>query len=153
MKFYPKLKIFKNSTGRNTFDGKVARSYDWYVYAVVLSNDTVVMVEKSYGSTTSKHMNEFHSLIGYDRKFLRVLAPRGLNNFRDAAASIKSEIEEIQEQLLSKRIKKIQERHDRIAELQKQLETLAMIQAEFPWLESEHRRAMSGTSRNGRCGF
>jgi hypothetical protein len=118
MKYYPRLKMFKNSSGTNTFDGHEARSYDWYVYAYVI-NGKVWKVEKAYSSTTAGHMADFATLAGYDA--IRIMAPRGLNNLDDARLAISREIAELREQLLNKRNRNKEARQDRIDALEKML--------------------------------
>jgi len=126
LRFYPKLKVFKNSTNSNVFDGTVARSYRWYVYAIVRPNGEIVMTENSYGPTTSRHMSEFTSLV--DRsKIKRVRASRGLDNLNEVTAEIKASIANLESDLLNKRNRNIESRKDRIAELQQQLLTVAAL--------------------------
>lgn len=128
MKFYPKLKMFKNSNATNTFDGFEARSYSWYVYAYVIDNK-VWICENTYSPTTSKHMGEFRSLVGYETEKTAIYAPRGLNNLGDARKSIASEISRLETELLSKRIRNRQERLDRIESLKIMLTNCDQLEA------------------------
>lgn len=116
MKYYPKLKMFKNSNATNTFDGFEARSFSWYVYAYVINGKTWIC-QNTYSPTTSKHMSDFRSLVGYDTEKTEILAPRGLNNLADARRAIKGRIEELETELKSKRVRKREERLNRIEEL------------------------------------
>lgn len=146
MRYYPKLKIHKNSTGRNTFDGKEARSYGWHVYAIVLSNGEIVEVEKAYSSTTSKHISEFRSLIGYDKVVHCLQAPQGLQDLDSAKRSITRDIGDLEEQLQSKRIRNVQQRKDRIAALQKQLLLIETVKADYPNIRE--KRCMPASNQN-----
>jgi hypothetical protein len=127
MRYFPKLQIFKNSTGINTFDGREARSYRWYVYALVLSDETIVMVERPYSPTTGKHMSAFRSLMGH-ADILRVLAPRGLGELETATRAIKGEIATLKVELLNKRNRNREGRLARIATLQDQLKIVKRVQ-------------------------
>ncbi len=127
MKYYPKLKMFKNSSASNTFDGVEARSYQWYVYAYVI-DEVVYRVEKSYSSTTSKHISSFNSLAGWNTLSLYIRAPQGLNTPGAAEYAIKDEIAELEEQLTNKRNRNRQQRLDRIEVLKNQLVLLAQLQ-------------------------
>ena len=56
IKFYPRLKIFKNSTGNVTFDPKKveALSYNWWVFVKKIKGK-VVFNDYRYSNTTSAH--------------------------------------------------------------------------------------------------
>lgn len=127
MKYYPKLKIFKNSSATNTFDGFEARSYEWYVYAYVIDN-VVYEVEKSYSPTTSGHISTFSSIVGHDMPRIYILAPNGLNNRDSARKEILEAIETLNEELANKRNRKRQERMDRIEILKLQLTHLDQLE-------------------------
>lgn len=125
MKYYPRLKIFKGSSGNNTFDGLEARSYEWYVYAYVFK-DKYYEVEQSYSPTTNRHISVFHSLVdGLDRVYIK--APVGLNHLDRAKESIESEIKDLNDQLNNKRNRNIERRKNRIERLEKMLLDLAEL--------------------------
>lgn len=78
MKYYKKLKIYKNSTGSNYYDPQKqeAFSYKWWRYLQVI-NGVLVFNDYDYSVTTSQHQSALLSIIGY-RTAYRVSAPRGL---------------------------------------------------------------------------
>lgn len=125
LRYFPRLNVFKGSN--NCFDGRVALSYGWYVYARRLVDGTYVMVENNYSQTTSKHKNDFHRLVGWDSTFRYVLAPGGLGDLDGAKLAIKAEIKKLQTELRSPRIRDRDSRNARIANLREQLRTIAMI--------------------------
>lgn len=131
MRYYPKLKIFKSSNGNNTFDGKLAHSYEWYCYGMLLSNGDIVEVEKSYSNTTTQHMYAWRNLIDSDRIKYRISAPEGLTDLGAAKESIEDEIAELNKQLANPRNRARQRRIDRIAQLEKQLALLPMLAGEL----------------------
>lgn len=122
MKFFPRLQVFKNSTGRNVFDGTRATSYDWYTYAYVFEKDgeqEIYMVEKSYSPTTSQHMGEFRKLLGFPAT-KKILAPQGLGNLEGTLRAIREEILVLEWELKNPRCKK-DKRLERIETLQAQI--------------------------------
>ena len=58
MKYYKKLKVYKNSTGSNVVDleNMIATSYGWWPY-LKLINGKVVFNNGTYSPTTRKHQN------------------------------------------------------------------------------------------------
>lgn len=127
MRYYPKLQIFKNPNGTNRYDGKVATSYDWYTYAIVLNDKEIVLVEKAYSNTTSKHISNFQSLVGYDKTYYRVNASQGLGNLDVAIREINDEIKQLQAELLNPRNRNLDKRRYRISKLQEQLLTIQRL--------------------------
>lgn len=119
LKYRPKLKMFKNYNGTNTFDGFEARSYSWYVYAYVIEGQGF-MVEKAYSSTTGTHMAELNEVLS-GMPVTRILAPSGLNNLSTAVKEINDEIGELEVELTNKRNRNIQQRKDRIENLKTML--------------------------------
>lgn len=122
LKFFPRLKVFKNSTGRNVFDGTRSTSYDWYTYAYVFEKDgeqEIYMVEKAYSSTTGQHMGEFRNLLGFPET-KEILAPQGLSNLGAALREITREMNVLNDELKNPRCKK-ERRLKRIETLQAQI--------------------------------
>ena len=64
MEFSPRLNIFKNGRGKNTFDlfELEATSYGWWVYLKVI-NGCLVFNNYSYSNTTSKHQSDCRYLL------------------------------------------------------------------------------------------
>jgi hypothetical protein len=105
MKYFPKLKVWKNSNGNCTFDGKEAFSYNWYCIALVLDDGRIVVNGHNYSSTTANHINDVRRLLGYDN-IIHLTAPRGLKNTEATEKSLLSEIEDIKEKLPRARARK-----------------------------------------------
>lgn len=130
LKFFPRLQVFKNSTGTNVFDGTTAKSYDWYTYAYVFKEgeeQVVFTCENSYSSTTAKHMSELRNLLGYPKE-LRILAPQGLSNLGAALREINHAINMLNDELKNPRCKK-PKRIERIVQLQEQVKYVEMLQS------------------------
>lgn len=132
LKYKPKKKLFSNSNGTNTFNGHVAISYGYYVYAIILQDGRVVEVEKSPSPTTSGHMGAFWSLAGVDyRNILRIQgAHAGLRDLNDVRKGISYSIAKLEKELLNKRNRNIESRKSRITELQEQLTLVDVIAAD-----------------------
>jgi hypothetical protein len=64
LKFRPRLKIYKNSSGRNTFNPETceAHSYGHWKY-VTKVNNTIIFNDYTYSMTTNKHQSEMRSLL------------------------------------------------------------------------------------------
>lgn len=131
MKFYPRLGIFKNSTGVNTFDGTRAFSYDWYCYALKLADGRWAVVETAYSNTTGKHISEWFSLTGvrWD-SVVRVHAPRGLTDTQAMRDGIAYEQNKLREEMARKGAHKTTNarRLQRIADLEAMLDVVTLIE-------------------------
>lgn len=130
MRYYPKLKIFKSSNGRNRFDGREARSYDWYVYAVKMTDGTVAEVRKSYSNTTSGHISKFWSIVGYKTPSIYITAPQGLGNLDRARNEIAYEIKRLETELANPRNRARQRRLDAIANYRTELRNIDRLEAD-----------------------
>ena len=97
MKFYPRLKIWKNATGTATFDGKEGYSFNWYCIALVLPDGREIVNRNTYSSTTAKHIGEVRSL--FDHECLSLTAPRGLKNTSATERALVSEREVVKGKL------------------------------------------------------
>lgn len=64
MKYKPRLKVYKSSTGKNVYNPETrqAYSYDWWRY-VDFKKGKVIFNNASYSKTTNKHQSECRSLL------------------------------------------------------------------------------------------
>jgi hypothetical protein len=107
MKYFTKLKIFKNSTGTNTFDGKRAWSYGHYPYAYVLSDGTCLVTSNPYSSTTGGHVRELVKLRNYEKiVYISSRKEFGMTFNTDALAeAVNEKIGEAEAKISSNRVK------------------------------------------------
>ena len=85
MKYFKRLKIYKSSTGNNTFDPltKKAHSYNWWLYCTKSPcGEYVIFNNTTYSSTTSKHQRDTWSLLGNNYKMIV------LNNTRQSLGNL-----------------------------------------------------------------
>jgi hypothetical protein len=140
LRYYPRLKLFKQPNGRNWFDGVEARSYGWYQYAHVLLNGEIVEVSKSYSNITTQHMSAFYYLMGPAK--YRVLAPRGLDHLGTARDAIKYEIKRLEGELKNPRNRNRQGRMDEIARLKAMLPVIKMLEKDVAARKRIARKAI-----------
>lgn len=129
MRYYPRLGIYKSPTGNNTFDGHEARSYNWYVYAVVALNGTVYRTAQRYSVTTSKHESEFSGMVPGNT--VRILAPNGLKDMDSARAAIADRIATLTAELANPRNRARQRRMHEIERLQAMLPACDALEADY----------------------
>lgn len=130
MRYYPRLKIFKNSTGRNEFDGHEATSYGWYVYGVLLLDGRKVRNTHSYSMATSKHIWEGMAIMG-DGETLGIEAPRGLRNLDDVRSHLTYQITKLEGELANPRNRARQRRIDAIARYREMLVNCDILDADY----------------------
>lgn len=74
MKYRPRLKIYKSSTGKNTFNPQTnqAHSYDWWLYVTPFKmkhgGEILLFNNHNYSMTTNGHQSETSSLLEYELK-------------------------------------------------------------------------------------
>lgn len=80
-KFYPRLKMYKNSTATLRYypDRQIAFSYRTYeIYKII--NGVRCLNTHSYSVTTAKHVSILWKHFNYDRNIFAFEAPRGLQD-------------------------------------------------------------------------
>ena len=77
-KYYPRLKIYKNSTGTFTYNPETgeAHSYTWWKFAMVYKGVRIFNGYR-YSPSTGRHQYDYISIVDFDRG-LYVHIPQGL---------------------------------------------------------------------------
>jgi hypothetical protein len=154
MRYFPRLKVFKNSSGTNVFDGHEARSYGWYTYAVKLLDGRVVVNGCKYSAATAKHILSGCHII--DAPEIYVDAPRGLNDQDAARRHIEHKIAELEAELANPRNRDRQRRIDAIARYKTQLTNLDILAADYSARAADctecGEAADNGEGYDGLCG-
>jgi hypothetical protein len=104
MKYFKRLKIWKNSTGECTFDGKRGYSYRWFCICFVLPDGRKVINTHRYSNTTARHISDVNRILEY--KTIGLKAPRGLTDTEATKRSLLAEKEDLTARLENKRVKK-----------------------------------------------
>jgi len=128
LKFFPRLNVWKNATGKVFFDGTKAFSYSWFCIALVLPNGKKVINSHNYSNTTMKHIGDMRKHFEYE--YMTLNAPRGLLDIEATAMALDSEEKDLKEQLENPRNKK-EGRLARLAEIKQERKLNALIAKHF----------------------
>lgn len=97
MKYFKRLKVWKNSTGTNEFNPETmaAHSYGWWMYVKQYGN-LIVFNNHSYSPSTSKHQRATKQVLGYDRSDMIYINTRkslSSTSLSDIVVLLESQIE------------------------------------------------------------
>lgn len=118
MKFKVKANVFESA--QCTFDGSIAVSYGWYIFARRMADNTWLFTSHRYSMQTGRHINEVRGLL-YGETINYVDAPGGLDHPESVRNEVMYSIRDMEAQLANKRNRNLEWRRSRLERLQAQL--------------------------------
>src|SRR5574338_865594 len=133
MRYYSRLKQYKNSSGTNVFNAvtQIATSYDWWIYLKRI-NGRLVFNNYTYSNTTAKHQSKMRQLLrqlGLEID-LFIEAPNGLQDLNSAIQYYNYKIKKLDEAIDNPKSKNETnvERLKKIEHYMAKIETIKMLQ-------------------------
>lgn len=133
MKFYPRLNIWKSSTGALTYnpETKEAYSYRWYCLAKKYNKRGMVLNTYSYSVSTARHVRNMRQFfIENGIKYTEIEAPRGLQDLEAACMGYQHDIYALQAAIEKKGSRKAtnEERKEEIKRLIKKIQFIYSLE-------------------------
>lgn len=127
LKYFSRLKIYKNYSGTNRFNPETfkAYSYEWWCFVMKHPTLGIIFNDFSYSVTTRKHQSQMRTLLrnlGHEIAFT-IEAPKGLQDLKSALEYAESRLTNARAELVKpKRHKRLDvERQAKVDAIQKEI--------------------------------
>lgn len=98
MKYYKRLKIYKNHNGNNYFNPETleAISYNWWIYLRRINNK-LVFNDYTYSNTTAKHQYQLKKVLSFNgiKPDIYIESPNGLQDLNSSVNLYKTRINDL----------------------------------------------------------